>query len=108
MPLPARIRNAREQLRMSQQQLADAIGVDRSSVSNWERGTHAPTRVALAALERVLGSLSGEEDDLPSILDDIRNARALNATQRQVLLAVLGERPHGRHILVPALVNRSP
>jgi transcriptional regulator with XRE-family HTH domain len=47
------IRRARERRRMTQQQLADAVGVSLRSVSNWELGHHVP-RNRTAVLEEVL------------------------------------------------------
>lgn len=47
------IKAARDVLRMTQAQLADAIGVDQSTVSNWERGA-APRGPARKLLERLL------------------------------------------------------
>ena len=40
------IRRARERKRMTQQELSDALDVDRSAVSNWETGVHFPLRHA--------------------------------------------------------------
>jgi transcriptional regulator with XRE-family HTH domain len=47
------IRRARERKRMTQEELAAAVGVDRSAVSNWENDRHFPLRVA-GAIEVVL------------------------------------------------------
>ena len=38
-----RLKSARAALDMSQQQLADAVGVSRQTISNWESGQGAPT-----------------------------------------------------------------
>ncbi len=48
------IRKARQRKRMTQEQLAAQLGVDRSAVSNWERGQHYPLRYA-GAVEEILG-----------------------------------------------------
>ncbi len=56
-----RIKKRRQVLHLRQRQLADLVGVDRTAVSNWERGKHLPTRY-LGALEDVLG-ISLDEDD---------------------------------------------
>jgi transcriptional regulator with XRE-family HTH domain len=40
--LGERIRKAREDLGLSQQAFADALGVDRKTVSNWEGGRNRP------------------------------------------------------------------
>lgn len=48
------IRTQREKLGMSQQQLADAVGVSRGAVQHWERGTTAPKRNLQNAVARKL------------------------------------------------------
>lgn len=45
----------REKRGMTQQQLADAIGVVRSAVANWESGLSTPKVQQLPALSDVLG-----------------------------------------------------
>ena len=44
MHLGDKIKAARERLRLSQQELADLLMVDRKSVSNWELGHTRPGR----------------------------------------------------------------
>jgi transcriptional regulator with XRE-family HTH domain len=53
----AAIRQARLAARLSQEDLAGALGVRQSSVSQWERGTTAPATCHLLGLLRVLGAL---------------------------------------------------
>lgn len=48
------IRKRRQALGMRQHELAAKVGVDRSAVSNWERGQHFPLRYQ-GALEEILG-----------------------------------------------------
>lgn len=48
------IKRLRKRLKMTQFQLAVAAKVSLSSVCNWERGTYMPSRMALAALERLM------------------------------------------------------
>jgi transcriptional regulator with XRE-family HTH domain len=52
--LGAAIRQARLAARLSQEELAGALGVRQSSVSQWERGTTAPATYHLLGLLRVL------------------------------------------------------
>ena len=47
------IKKARQRKRMTQVQLATALGVTKSSVANWERGFHYPLRTA-GAIEELL------------------------------------------------------
>ena len=102
MPLGDRIKRARERLRLSQQELADLLAVDRKSVSNWELGHTRPSRALMRALEGVLGPLDGTTEDLSAIAAIVRNSRELSGGQKQALLGVLEMEPHGRHSLYPA------
>jgi transcriptional regulator with XRE-family HTH domain len=56
-----RIRLRRQALKLTQQQLASKLGVDRATVSAWERGRHLPERNQ-GAIESVLGITLEEED----------------------------------------------
>lgn len=68
----AKIRRRRQELRLTQGELAERVGVDASSVINWETGRHYPRR-KLAALESVLGiRLDGEEEPEPRISARLR------------------------------------
>jgi len=44
LPEPAELRSLREAAGLSQQQLADALGVTRAAISHWETGTRSPRR----------------------------------------------------------------
>ena len=68
MPIGTRIRKRRQVLGMTQSQLAERVGVDRTAVSNWENGKHFPHRY-FGKLEAVL-AISLEEDQEPPIVDD--------------------------------------
>lgn len=64
-----RIREARESLRLTQQQLADRLGVDQSTVSGWERDDkRRPARDLMPVVARALGRttawLEGREAEL--------------------------------------------
>lgn len=52
-PLGILIARARHRKRLTQEQMADALGVSKSSVANWERGEHFPLRYA-GAIEELL------------------------------------------------------
>lgn len=74
--LGARIRRARERAKLSQGELASAVGASVRAVGDWENDRRKP-RNRLGALEQVLGiSLDGPEpepDILPDgVRDDIR------------------------------------
>ena len=53
---------ARKRLGLSQEKLAEALGVSRNTISRWERGEFNPTADRLAALERLLAQLEGGAD----------------------------------------------
>lgn len=49
------LRNMRAEKKLSQQQLADKLFVDRSSVANWESGRRVPDAILISRLAGVLG-----------------------------------------------------
>jgi transcriptional regulator with XRE-family HTH domain len=53
LPLGVRIRRARQRKFLTQAELAEQLGVDRTAVSLWETGKHFPRRYA-GALEVIL------------------------------------------------------
>lgn len=57
-----RIRRARERARLTQRELAEAVGVDRKTVGNWEAGASSP-RSSLGRLETVLKEHGFSLDD---------------------------------------------
>lgn len=54
------IKNGRERLQMTQQELADEVGVSKRTIGGWERGESVP-RNRMAALAEVLGMESVSE-----------------------------------------------
>lgn len=53
-PVGIIIARARHRKRLTQQQMAEELGVSKSTVANWERGEHFPLRYA-GVLEELLG-----------------------------------------------------
>jgi transcriptional regulator with XRE-family HTH domain len=49
-----RIRELRIAQKLSQQELATKLGIDRSTVAKWETGTHSPRTDKLRHLAKVL------------------------------------------------------
>ena len=49
------IREYRKKRRLSQEKLAEMVGVDRSNVAKWEAGVHKPRADMLLTLAGVLG-----------------------------------------------------
>lgn len=62
--LGKRVKRARERAGLTQRQLAEAVGVDRKTVGNWEAGLSSP-RSSLGRLEAVLGAYGFVVDDGP-------------------------------------------
>lgn len=56
MDFAERLKELRIKNEMSQQQLADTVFVDRSSVARWESGTRMPDAIMVARLSRCLGA----------------------------------------------------
>lgn len=50
-----RIRKAREGLHLSQEDLADKVGVSVQTISNWERGVSEPSLQNRLILKEILG-----------------------------------------------------
>ena len=59
------IKRARERMRWTQRQLADAVGVNVKTVDNWEGGRTSP-RNRRGALEEVLGISLYEDEPAPA------------------------------------------
>ena len=67
------IRQARGRKRWSQQQLADAVRVNRKTVDNWENGRSQPRRSIIGVLEDALGvSLAPETAGEESLAQQMR------------------------------------
>ena len=49
--------SARKMLGLSQEKLAEALGVSRNTISRWERGECSPNAAKMAALEQLLAQL---------------------------------------------------
>jgi len=62
VPLGEQIKAARERAHLTQQQLADILGVDRKTVDNWENRRTSP-RNRMGALIAWAPELGGEEPD---------------------------------------------
>jgi len=52
-PSPGYITRLREGLGMTQEQFSQRVGVDKMSVSRWERGTMRPSETAVKAIEKL-------------------------------------------------------
>ncbi|HEX7992620.1 MAG TPA: helix-turn-helix transcriptional regulator [Streptosporangiaceae bacterium] len=104
------IRKARQIAGWKQRELADRIGVDRSAVSQWERGEHYPVRYE-GKIEHVLGISFGAEPELPKIVADnsdldqvltIWNAPGFSRAERIHLIRGWLSRRHPERLPAPA------
>jgi transcriptional regulator with XRE-family HTH domain len=59
-PIHGRIAELRGRMEMSQEELADACGVDKTAVSHWENGVARPDLSRLLAVADALGVSVGE------------------------------------------------
>lgn len=66
-PIGMKIKRARERLRMTQAQLAAALGVTQKTIDNWEHDKRYP-KSAIGALEDVLGISLDEAPERPEEL----------------------------------------
>ena len=69
------IRDARKALKMSQDELAEAIGANRVTISKYENGAYLPSVPALerlaVALRTTANQLQGKQEEQPApVLDD--------------------------------------
>lgn len=53
--IPTYVKKARAALKMTQDQLADALGCTKSNISGWENGRHVPTYKQLRTLSKLSG-----------------------------------------------------
>lgn len=85
-----KIKKRRQIMGLTQGQLAERIGVNRSSITNWENGKHFPQRY-LGRVEDVLGISLG--DDLPVIPPDLqRRIDALTPDEQRYVIERLTRR----------------
>lgn len=77
----SRIRKYRKELGLTQEQLAETIGVTKSRISNWEQGINRPDADILADLSKALNVS-------PSILLDVYlSDDELNEQEKRVIKA---------------------
>jgi transcriptional regulator with XRE-family HTH domain len=93
MELKDRIRAAREACGLSQRDLGVALGLDRATVANWERGHREPpvdTLLQLAEVLKVrLGVLLGETNYDPIEIALVQRFRAIDADHRRAFFTLV-------------------
>lgn len=104
MQLGEKIFQCRRRLGLSQEELAERVGVTRQAVSKWENGASVPELTTLAALAKVFGVTadyllsdeSAEEQDHPKAAPPLHTSGALGRLIRRwgwlagIYLAVVG------------------
>lgn len=125
MSIHQRIRAGRKRLGMTEQQFADAVGVSRAAVQQWEKeGGTAPKRNNQAAVAKLLGISVAElvDDASPAssglsaqalalgqlfdeLTDRVERARAWNAASEAILRVI--QQPASVPAAQPALTENS-
>jgi len=98
-----RIKRARERLRMSQEELAEAVGVHRVTISQWEADGAYP-RSSIGALEDVLGISLDDGDSAPELVSDELRAliyREFSAEDAALALGAIEQTLKVRRITSP-------
>lgn len=74
------IREFRQKLNMTQEELAHMLGVTVSTVNRWENGHTKPSKLAQQSLERIEDDYRRQATTPPPVgLEDFRQARAHTA-----------------------------
>lgn len=103
-----RIRRARTQKGLTQQQLADHFGIARVSVTQWENNTTQPGSDKLIGLTELLGGdaewyITGH--GMPPLADGVRIAVKQSGRQKREMTdapnATIGEKVTGAGVMVP-------
>lgn len=82
-PVPGMLRAIRAKLNLSQDKLAERLGISVATVNRWEAGNHRPQRAAMHVIESLAAEASlGEELDAETASSDVlkRRARRRDAT----------------------------
>ncbi|BBM19185.1 MULTISPECIES: helix-turn-helix domain-containing protein [Enterococcus] len=117
MEIGKQIRSRREEVKMTQQQLADQIYVTRQTISKWELGKSEPDPISRSSLERILAvqltegssSQKAEEADVMKKIQWFAGLLLfgilfLPLRFLWVMIRRYWERPWNRFILIPAVL----
>jgi len=86
-----RLKEARKNAKLTQQQLADIVGRTKSAVSRWESGENTPQLFDLVKIENAVGVpgkvlMYGTDEIKPTILSEINNVSSQLEEQRQKIV----------------------
>jgi len=98
-----RIRRLRARLGLTQEALADRIGVAFATVNRWENGQNQPSAVYWASLEQLEGRNADESASSPAEAERIR--LDFTASPESVLAVAEGERLTYGHLANPAFAT---
>lgn len=108
--LGERIRKAREDLDLSQNQFADLLGVDRKTVGNWEAGRNQPrygdlmliASVTEVSLPWLAGDLFRPHDDVAAVGAEGRRTRGVHTPSNHEYMSTArpGRSPVARNMSI--------
>lgn len=99
MPFPERLKERRQAIGLSQENLAGLMGVTRTAVINWEAGSREPGFDGLVRLSRILNSTTDYllcRTDNPNGFDEIPEGE-------RRLLALLRKHQYSEEMLTRAI-----
>lgn len=101
------IRKRRQILGMKQGDLARAVGVSESTVSNWEQGKHFPLRY-LGKIEAILGITLDTDEGAPPIPPELQEKLdELSPAEREDFINILDKlAPAERERVISVLTGR--
>lgn len=96
MNIGNRIRDRRHTLKVTEQELADAIGVTRQHISAIEQGKAFPSLSSLAKLAEELGVttdylVTGKESAITDVIPAIKGSKRLNVKVKKILVGLIQE-----------------
>lgn len=80
------IQRARQQARMTQQELAEAVGVSLRTITSWERGSTLPLN-RIPVLEQILGVTLTEPPSVAGTLQGVSDRELLEEVARRMAAA---------------------
>lgn len=94
MTLGQRVRKRRQTMKLTQQQLAEALGVTAQHISAIEKDKRAPSLDSLARLAEELGVtvdflVTGKEGVITDIIPAIRADKKLNIEMKRALITLI-------------------
>jgi len=96
MNIGKRIRERRQTLKATEQEVADAIGVTRQHISAIEQGKAFPSLSSLAKLAEELGVtidylVTGKESVITDVIPAIKGSKRLNVKVKKILIGLIQE-----------------